>query len=108
MGRLQRARRGAAAVSLAGKIYVVGGWNDEFLSSVECYDPASNEWTSVAPLNIARAGHQCCVVDDSIYAIGGRQSIYGELPAIEIEKYDQRSNKWTIVSYTLSLRIPKH
>jgi len=41
---------------LDGKLYAVGGeLDDDFLSSVERYDPAANTWEAVAPLATARA-----------------------------------------------------
>lgn len=44
----------AAAVVLAGKIYVVGGRdNDDLSIRSERYDPESNRWTAVAELNEA-------------------------------------------------------
>ena len=41
---------------LEGKLYAVGGLNDEdgFLSSVERYDLATNAWEAVAPMVTAR------------------------------------------------------
>ena len=45
-----------AVAVLDGKLYAVGGYNDDgFLSSVERYDPAANTWEAVAPLTTARA-----------------------------------------------------
>jgi len=41
---------------LDGKLYAVGGFNDDdqFLSSVERYDPVTNAWEAVAPMATAR------------------------------------------------------
>ena len=38
------------------KLYAVGGWDDTntFLSSVECFDPSTNEWTAVADMSSTR------------------------------------------------------
>ena len=45
-----------AMAVLDGKLYAVGGeLDDDFLSSVERYDPAANTWEAVAPLATARA-----------------------------------------------------
>ena len=46
-----------AMAVLDGKLYAVGGYNDDEgrLSSVERYDPATNAWEAVAPMATARA-----------------------------------------------------
>eukprot|EP00939_MAST-03C_sp_MAST-3C-sp1_P000346 g346.t1 len=41
---MREARLGCTAVVLRGKIYVVGGYNGKFLTSVEVYDPESGYW----------------------------------------------------------------
>lgn len=95
------------AVSVGGKLYVVGGYNDGPLSLVECYDPIKDVWRSVASLNTGRWHHRCGVINGQIYAVGGSSSLnYGALSSIE--KYDPTINKWEVVSiYILkySLRI---
>jgi len=65
---------------LNGKIYVIGGWNDikygdqaaNYLSSLQEYDPKTNKWTEKSPLKVGRKDFVTAVVDDCIYAIGGR------------------------------------
>ena len=53
----ERMNHGVAV--LDGKLYAVGGYNDDddFLSSVERYDPATNAWEAAAPLTTARCLH---------------------------------------------------
>lgn len=51
-----------------GYVYAVGGcdsWN--CLNSVERYDPATNSWTSVSPLNTARRGCGVAVYNGKLY-----------------------------------------
>lgn len=88
-------RYASDAVSLNGKIYVVGGYRTSALSSVERYDPAINQWEYVANMIEPRCGHRCCSVDNSIYAIGGGS---GRKCYTSIEKYDPQIDKWTMVS----------
>ena len=54
---MAEARENHAVVVLEGKLYAVGGRdnNDGLLSSVERYDAASNAWEEVAPMVTARA-----------------------------------------------------
>ena len=49
---MAEARYDHAVAVLDGKLYAVGGLNDDggILSSVERYDPATNAWEEVAPL----------------------------------------------------------
>ena len=44
-----RALINSAAAVLDGKLYAVGVYNGDHLSSVERYDPAANVWEAVAP-----------------------------------------------------------
>lgn len=46
-------------VTLPGKLYAVGGYDGasrQCLSSVECYDANTNEWTYVAEMSTRRSG----------------------------------------------------
>ena len=46
-------------VTLLGKLYAVGGYDGasrQCLSSVECYDANTNEWTYVAEMSTRRSG----------------------------------------------------
>ena len=48
------ARQGLAAVNVDGKVYVVGGWKDTRLNTLEIYDPATKSWTTGEPMPTAR------------------------------------------------------
>lgn len=41
------------------------------LNSVERYDPETNEWQLIAPLNVARRALSAVTLPDGIYAMGG-------------------------------------
>jgi N-acetylneuraminic acid mutarotase len=57
-----------------GRIYVIGGYNDNgYLSAVDAYDPSTNAWSAVAPLEIARAGLAVASVSNRLLAIGGER-----------------------------------
>ena len=57
--------------TVGGRIYMVGG-NDgtAFLNTCEVYDPISDRWSNIAPMNTARAGIGCAVQDGILYAAG--------------------------------------
>jgi len=73
---LLTARGGLAASLFKGNLVVAGGRSagDLVLSSVERYDAASDVWTEAMPMTVAREQFVLEVVNDRIYAIGGRSS----------------------------------
>lgn len=92
-----RGVRGIAA--LGGQIYAYGGFNGNvFVNNVEAYNPATNTWQALAPMN------QCAgpvaaadtVVNNRIYAIGGAVGGPNPLaPVATVEEYDPATNVWT-------------
>jgi kelch-like protein 20 len=52
--------------------FTVGGWcSGDAISSVERYDPQTNEWRMVAPMSKRRCGVGVAVLNDLLYAVGG-------------------------------------
>jgi N-acetylneuraminic acid mutarotase len=98
--------RVALAVGVAGNsLYAVGGHNvifdghnfvNNYLKSVEAYDPGTNQWTEKAPMLTARSGLAVGVVNvngkDALYAIGGTNS--GAINLDTVELYDPETNTW--------------
>jgi N-acetylneuraminic acid mutarotase len=79
---MQTHLQGLPLVAHGGKIYRVGGLNNrnptkddkEDLHSTDefCeYDPATNNWTTLAPLPAARSSHNAAVIGDKLYVVGG-------------------------------------
>lgn len=61
------------------------------------YDPRFDRWEPLAPMLERRAQFCCCVVDDVIYAIGGRQTRQdGDVLAAvaSVEFYDMENRVW--------------
>lgn len=89
-------RQNSTLCVFLGKIFVMGGYyNGNVHSSVECYDPTTNKWTSVAPMNNERSGAQAGVSDGDLYVVGGNcNDVF--LPSIE--RYDRQTNIWTLVN----------
>lgn len=93
--QLSFARSGHAVASIGGLIYAVGGENDSLIyDTVECYDPALNLWSLVAPLTAPRVACGVCVVEDFMFVIGGW---VGSEIAENIERYDPDLDRWDIV-----------
>ena len=95
--------RGAAVVNFQGFLYVIGGEEDEeAVSSVHKYNPDTNLWQEVAPMNVSRAG-VCAVADkETMYAIGG----YANNQTLDVvERFDAKMNSWCRVASTLEKKI---
>ncbi len=69
-------------------IYIVGGIQDrnEALSLVERYDPVNDAWSSAEPMPTARVGLACAVLENRLYAVGGRGDI--------VEGYNPITHTW--------------
>jgi N-acetylneuraminic acid mutarotase len=72
------------------KIYAIGGYtgqngNTPPRSSVDVYDPATNNWSQIASMPIGEADHSSAVVDGKIYVIGGNT----------VQIYDPLTDTWT-------------
>jgi N-acetylneuraminic acid mutarotase len=90
----------AAATGPDGRIYAIGGWNqpgaDNSLSTVEAYTPATNSWSTVAPMPTARDGLAAATGPDGrIYAIGGTD---GMRSLNMVEAYTPATNTWSTVA----------
>jgi hypothetical protein len=95
------AREGAAAGVIDGKLYVVGGQNeniaipgnsDHIFNKLEVYDPASDTWSTRAPMPTARISSTAGVVNGILYVAGGNNGL-AQLNIVEA--YDPVSNTWT-------------
>lgn len=63
----------------------MGGWcSGDAISSVERYDPQTNEWRMVAPMNKRRCGVGVAVLNDLLYAVGGHD---GQSYLNSVERY---------------------
>lgn len=61
---------------------------------VEAYDPGTDTWTTVAPMQTARQGLAAVAgPNGEIYAIGGSNSARTFLPTVEV--YDPAADTWT-------------
>ena len=69
---MNRIRSDACAVSHAGLVYIIGGSDGtEILSSIEIYDPQTNQWTYGPSMSVRRSGLRAVLHRGKIYAMGG-------------------------------------
>jgi hypothetical protein len=64
-------RRSHAAVYHTPHLYILGGWNDSFLSECERYVCAEKRWEALPPLPTACSQTSGVVVESSLYTLGG-------------------------------------
>eukprot|EP00470_Lotharella_oceanica_P003489 CAMPEP_0170178408 /NCGR_PEP_ID=MMETSP0040_2-20121228/11864_1 /TAXON_ID=641309 /ORGANISM="Lotharella oceanica, Strain CCMP622" /LENGTH=340 /DNA_ID=CAMNT_0010421455 /DNA_START=28 /DNA_END=1050 /DNA_ORIENTATION=- len=98
-------RGGVTGQAVEGKIYVIGGMDDDgkSLDTVEAYDPKTNEWSMVAPLQERRDNPGSAVLNGELYVFGGRTTNAGVREIIDpclrtVEKYDVKTNSWSFVA----------
>ena len=90
----KRCRLGVAANN--SKIYAVGGYDgSSFLKSVEVFDPITNKWSFVAPMNVTRSRVAVVANMDRLWAIGGYD---GMKNLSTVEMYNPETNEWTFVA----------
>jgi N-acetylneuraminic acid mutarotase len=104
-----RAEAASGDTTHGGFLYVIGGGNSGVaLPDLVRYDPVLDAWTTLTPMNTARAGATAAVIDDAIFVIGGRQSTGGPCsggPYLNtVEKYDIDTDTWSPVAPLLNGR----
>lgn len=88
--------KGCGVCTMYNYLFVAGGikgYGDKGKVSdkVFCYNPITNQWAEVRPLNQARAQLKLVSMDGYLYAIGGEC-------LFTVEKYDPRMDRWTTVA----------
>ncbi|MBN1505396.1 MAG: hypothetical protein JW955_01050 [Sedimentisphaerales bacterium] len=104
IGRRADMPRGRGVMSCSavdGIIYAIGGTHtggtgvDRAVPTVEAYDPTTDTWTAKAPMLTARCSFSTCVVNGTIYAIGGCSNAYDSSELSSVEAYDPATDTWT-------------
>jgi len=99
-------RQGFAIAVFQNKIYVIGGWNSInpntgiaiTLGANEMYDPASDTWTTKAPMPLPTSNMEANVVEGKIYVISGLSDIATFTFSSSNWVYDPSSNSWATLS----------
>ena len=80
---------------LNGKIYVVGGMNNENTTAPTTalvYNKAAGNWSQISLFNnVVRWAHNSCIVDGKLYVVGGNNGIR---TVATMEMLDPASNEW--------------
>ena len=86
----------AAAATLNGLIYLVGGWDEQ--AAVEIYDPLNNRWQTGPALRQGRHSLGLTAASDGyLYAVGGAVLSKGEPSVERYRPTAGQSNQWETV-----------
>ncbi|KAM4586731.1 kelch-like protein 3 isoform 1-T1 [Fundulus diaphanus] len=92
----------AGVVSMAGRVYAVGGFNSSLRErTVDVYDGARDQWSAAASMQERRSTLGAAVLGDLLYAVGG---FNGSIGLATVEVYSDRTNEWTYVASMNSRR----
>ena len=93
VSEMLNSRAGATTVIHGHQIFVCGGYsNTQCVDTLEVYDIENDTWTQGASASIARWRAGSAIDGNIIYVIGGRDSAWQYLDAVE--SYDIDKNKW--------------
>ncbi|XP_019614957.1 PREDICTED: kelch-like protein diablo [Branchiostoma belcheri] len=80
---------GHTAVTVGEFIYVLGGYARRMVTtSTVRYNPATDTWTELAPMSIARMKAGVAVLDGKIYTVGAWQG------QVTMEMFDTEKERW--------------
>ena len=83
----------AAVAVINNKIYVAGGTRPGVTErEVEVYDPITDTWTMLAPMNVGRNHCAGGTIGGKFYVVGGRGAADAD---VALEIYDPAANSWT-------------
>jgi N-acetylneuraminic acid mutarotase len=96
--RMPTARGGLGVAVVNGKIYAIGGLNNNTQLAVnEEYNPVTNTWSTRTPMPTARSGFAIAVYQNKIYCIGGTvgdsNNLVSGFTRVN-EVYDPAKNTW--------------
>lgn len=100
-------RTEVTAAAVGGKIYLIGGFSEPSLSTlltltvtqaVEEYDPATDRWSTRAPLPVGLHHAGAAAVDDRLFVVGGfTPSLFSVWqPVATLYEYHPDSDAWTV------------
>ncbi len=87
-----------SSAAVSGILYVVGGTDGCYnpnpgMNTIEAYDPATNTWTTKAPMPTTRRNFAVGAVNGILYAVGGISNGGGIIATVEA--YDPATNTWS-------------
>ena len=111
-----RRRGGAGAVLHNGEIVVVAGitngHSDGHVTWVDAFNPKTGQWRQLPDAPRARDGFHAAIIDNKIYAAGGRRSSAAtgqtfELTVPEVDVFNLTTNTWSTLPPTGNIPTPR-
>ncbi|KAG8508343.1 Kelch-like protein 4 [Galemys pyrenaicus] len=106
---MSKRRGGVGVATYNGYLYVVGGHDapasnhcSRLSDCVERYDPKTDSWSTVAPLNVPRDAVAVCPLGDKLFVVGGYD---GHNYLNTVESYDAQKDEWKEVLKLLYFKI---
>lgn len=90
-------RTGPVSQFVGGKMYVIGGFNGNFVTNNEEFDPTTNKWAPKAPVPSPLAYSQSAVYNNCIYVFGGMNFSPTSI-STSAYKYNPSTDEWTVLS----------
>ena len=87
----------AVAIETDEAIIAIGGRGTQNVDAVERYEPATDAWTTLPALPIARSGLTAAILGDGIHVIGG-ESIDPPRTFREHEVFDLSTGTWSVAA----------
>ncbi|MEV4628026.1 carboxypeptidase regulatory-like domain-containing protein [Micromonospora sp. NPDC049523] len=97
---LPMARQRPVAAFLGDRLYVTGGWAGtnipaEVEPSLDVYDPATDTWSTGAPIPQGTAAAGSAVLDERLYVVGGcHPEGYSCGSSSDVFRYDPVADRW--------------
>jgi N-acetylneuraminic acid mutarotase len=98
------AREHLTSAVVDGKLYVIGGevpnpdgtGNETYqrLTTTEMYDPATDQWTALAPMPTPRSSITSAVINGQIHVVSG-ENVQDTCVFPQHEVYDPKTNTWS-------------
>jgi hypothetical protein len=110
MASMPTPRAGLGVAVVNGKIYAIGGRNEDYgyLNTNEDYDPATNTWTTRKPMPTRRSNFGIAVYQSKIYVIGGQAGADSwngaDILSSSNEVYDPLTDTWETKTSLPTLR----
>lgn len=99
------ARSLLALVATDNYLYAIGGRVEggESTSVVEKYKCETDTWSPVERMHKPRSAAATAVLNNSVYIMGGA-TMNNSYETASVERYDEKTNKWTMVTYKLCIQ----
>lgn len=109
---LPTARYGHGAAAVDGKLYILGGGEEDGMGSaglsrrVSVYDPETDAWSESTPMLAHRVHSAVAVHGTTLYIAGGTElTAFGPNVSAAVDRFDTITGSWSQVGYLFTSRM---